>query len=406
MIQDSYPIEDARDHRPNSPPPHHHHHRFLEQTVLLRVLSRGLDVGCTQAQRSIYVECLFAPLLALMVDHKTLVMPVLALVEKVRQLPLVRPDAAAALALPNRLYESLSPIWPVVAVLNQSIYSSKDLTQWLFHIVAQLTHGRIQSKQDVTTFATTTTPLSSCSSSTSSFSSPPPFDCHSYPFDLFVVLSCAAFLFDTRLEVQQEALATARVCIATWPIAGPAFVPSCLYLLGQSSSSSLSMTSNPNYCIIGASFTLEILYTLVETASSTTVIKSLLRTVKALSQVNQPLAVRLLFRIWSFESRVYPQLESLLSEQHDMEHENDTAMNHTMKLEWQVCQLYTILELCQVRGDLGLHFIHKIQLALECPLPSLAAIAVACVRALCVADCLDFATACKILASKTKKNKV
>ena len=74
--------------------------------------------------------------------------------------------------------------------------------------------------------------------------------------------------------------------------------------------------------------------------------------------------------------------------------------------EWQVCQLFTIYELCQVRGDLGLNFIARIQSALEHPLPSMSAMALACVRALCVGDCLDFAAACKIIATKLRKKKV
>ncbi|RLO04591.1 hypothetical protein DYB28_012165, partial [Aphanomyces astaci] len=149
-----------------------------------------------------------------------------------------------------------------------------------------------------------------------------------------------------------------------------------------------------------SSSVLALLHVLLAAATDSDCMKTILKTIHAFADVpsTKALALRLLYQVWTLESRVYPRLEEMLA--------TSTTSNDEADVEWQVCQLYTILQLCQVRGDLGLNFIATIQQSLEHALPSVAAMAVACVRALCVGDCLDFAAACKILATKQRKKKV
>ncbi|OQS01518.1 hypothetical protein ACHHYP_00697 [Achlya hypogyna] len=309
-----------------------------EQRSLLRVLRSWLSALLPSLSRTVYVESLFAPVLALMsTARQPEATEVLGLLQRLHaQTPTSRPTQTAVV-------DSMHPQLPVATLLQAlAVPPARTalLEQW-----AAATASAIAGD-----------------------------DC-----DPPVVLAATALLFDARPSVAASALPLVRACIEAWPVAGRLVVPSLVYVLSRSTS---------------GTDTHAVLATLVATAKDAECMKTLLRTVKALTPTHPTTALRLLYRIWTLESRVYSRLEQLLGESHD----NDP--------EWALGQLYTIYELCAVRGDLGLNFVATIQARLEHPLPSLAAVALGCVRALCVADCLDFATACKIIASKLKKNKI
>ncbi|KDO25768.1 hypothetical protein SPRG_09065 [Saprolegnia parasitica CBS 223.65] len=307
-----------------------------EQTAVLRLLRVWLTALASTPSRSVVVESLFAPVLALMTSaRQPEASTVLALLQTVQSLPWT-PRASSS-------HEArLHPQYAVASLL-QELATSPTLGAWL----AQTAHALYASSDR--------------------------------DYDPTVVLAAATFLFESRSAMVLPALTLARACVAAWPMAGRLLVPSLVYVLSRATN---------------GSDTQAILTTLVSTARDAECMKTLLRTVKALSATHPSTALRVLYQIWTLESRVYSRLEQLLSESHD-----DTDA------EWPLVQLYTIYELCGVRGDLGLNFIATVQARLESHLPSLAAVALACVRSLCVADCLDFSTACKILASKLKKKR-
>ncbi|EQC38999.1 hypothetical protein SDRG_03952 [Saprolegnia diclina VS20] len=309
----------------------------VEQSAVLRLLRVWLTALSSMPTRSVVIESLFAPVLALMTSaRQPEASTVLALLQNVQLLPWAPRASACEEA-------SLHPQYAVASLLTE-LATSSTLDGWL---------------------AQTANALGSSSDRA---------------YDVTVVLAAATFLFESRSTMVLPALALARACVATWPLAGRILVPSLVYVLSRATT---------------GSDTQAILTALVSTARDAECMKTLLRTVKALSATHPSTALRVLYQIWTLESRVYSRLEQLLSEHHE---ESDA--------EWPLVQLYTIYQLCGVRGDLGLNFITTVQARLESSLPSLAAVALGCVRSLCVADCLDFSTACKIIASKLKKKKI
>ncbi|ETV95290.1 hypothetical protein H310_11191 [Aphanomyces invadans] len=317
----------------------------VEQAVLLRVVRTLLNaVPDTTRSRHVYAEVLFAPLLQLLPASASHVQQ---LQHVTTQVPFEPCPMSTDDVMPS---QSLSPHYPLVHLLSTMVRTAETTT-----IVAWLADAALQL---------------------SNTSNRPPYDVH-------VVLVNSALLFHPSPLVQDAAIATAKAGVLAWPAAGRVFVPCVVYVLA-----SRPVSSEP---------VLALLHVLLASAKDSECMKTVLKTIKALADApsTKPLALRLLYQVWTVESRVYPRLEEMLA----TPPEDDSV-------EWQVCHLYTILQLCQARGDLGLAFIATIQTSLEHALPSMVGMAVACVRALCVGDCLDYAAACKILATKQRKNKI
>ncbi|RHY35174.1 hypothetical protein DYB32_000311 [Aphanomyces invadans] len=317
----------------------------VEQAVLLRVVRTLLNaVPDTTRSRHVYAEVLFAPLLQLLPASASHVQQ---LQHVTTQVPFEPCPMSTDDVMPS---QSLSPHYPLVHLLSTMVRTAETTT-----IVAWLADAALQL---------------------SNTSNRPPYDVH-------VVLVNSALLFHPSPLVQDAAIATAKAGVLAWPAAGRVFVPCVVYVLA-----SRPVSSEP---------VLALLHVLLASAKDSECMKTVLKTIKALADApsTKPLALRLLYQVWTVESRVYPRLEEMLATPPERD-----------SVEWQVCHLYTILQLCQARGDLGLAFIATIQTSLEHALPSMVGMAVACVRALCVGDCLDYAAACKILATKQRKNKV
>ncbi|KAF0688144.1 Aste57867_20216 [Aphanomyces stellatus] len=311
----------------------------VEQGILLRLLHRALEACPITGTRAVYAEALFPALLALLPHSSSH----LALVEAIAtRIPLAASSSA------TRRPRTMNKHWPLVHLVSTLVHDPAACTAWL----------------DASATALVTTP-------------------EAFVYDSAVVLVCCALLFHPAAAVQAAAIVLAKTCILAWPVAGRLVVPCVVYVLARPGQAPEQL--------------LELLHVLIATAKDSECMKTILKTIKALADVpdTKALALRLLYHVWTLESRVYPRLEEMLSV--------DAPPDD---LNWQICQLYTIYELCQVRGDLGLNFVARIQGALEHALPSMAAMALACVRALCVGDCLDFAAACKIIATKLRKKKI
>ncbi|CAK4208007.1 unnamed protein product [Aphanomyces euteiches] len=310
----------------------------LEQRVLLRLLRGSLQVGVEASNRVVYAEVLIAPLLALLPDSA----PHLLLVQEIVMRIPFNVTASKSAQRPS----TFNKHWPLIHLLNTAVVDPVACSEWIQSCTAQLENS-------------------------------------STAFDPSVVNVVCALLFHPNATTQVPAIALAKSCILKWPLAGRHVVPCVIFLLSRRDHHSPEQL-------------LDLLHVLIATAKDTECMKTIIKTLKALADVQdtKALALRLLYHVWTLESRIYPRLEEMLAE----DYPDDT--------EWQVCQLYTIYQLCQTRGDLGLNFVARIQGALEHALPSMAAMALACVRALCVGDCLDFAAACKIIATKLRKKKI
>ncbi|RHY98541.1 hypothetical protein DYB31_015090, partial [Aphanomyces astaci] len=324
----------------------------VDQAILLRVLRVVLNAApAPGSPRHVYAEVLFAPLLQLLPASASHLQQLQHVTSHVPFQPRPPPDAAAPTSTLS-LASLISPHVSLVHLLSSSVaVHSHHAEAWLDAATRHLT---------------------------SSVDLP--------PFDPDAVLVTCALLFHPSPAVQDAAIAAAKASVLAWPAAGRMLVPCIVYALAIPRPSSSSV--------------LALLHVLLAAATDSDCMKTILKTIHAFADVpsTKALALRLLYQVWTLESRVYPRLEEMLA--------TSTTSNDEADVEWQVCQLYTILQLCQVRGDLGLNFIATIQQSLEHALPSVAAMAVACVRALCVGDCLDFAAACKILATKQRKKKV
>ncbi|RHZ04553.1 hypothetical protein DYB37_003189 [Aphanomyces astaci] len=322
----------------------------VDQAILLRVLRVVLNAApAPGSPRHVYAEVLFAPLLQLLPASASHLQQLQHVTSHVPFQPRPPPDAAAPTSTLS-LASLISPHVSLVHLLSSSVaVHSHHAEAWLDAATRHLT-----SSVDL-------------------------------PFDPDAVLVTCALLFHPSPAVQDAAIAAAKASVLAWPAAGRMLVPCIVYALAIPRPSSSSV--------------LALLHVLLAAATDSDCMKTILKTIHAFADVpsTKALALRLLYQVWTLESRVYPRLEEMLA--------TSTTSNDEADVEWQVCQLYTILQLCQVRGDLGLNFIATIQQSLEHALPSVAAMAVACVRALCVGDCLDFAAACKILATKQRKKK-
>ncbi|OQR96829.1 hypothetical protein THRCLA_07153 [Thraustotheca clavata] len=312
-----------------------------ERSVLLQIFQQWLTVLGQQAQRSIYVEILYAPVLSLMTTQN-------------------ETEASTVLKALQLVHSRPRRVMPFSANLAHSMNGKQAFAS----LLQQMTNP----SDTATLVSWIETTISNVEKSDSSY-------------DEHLVLAVTALLLDIRPSVEALALDLSKAIVQSWPVAGRTLLPCFVYLLSRGSSS--------------ATRTQSVLNTLVATAKDAECMKTLLRIIKALFNDHAPLALRLMYQVWTLESRVYPRLEQMLS---------DASVPES--LEWTTCQLYTIYQLCVARGDLGLNFVAVIQSQLENKLPSIASIALACVRALCVSDCLDFTTACKIIASKLKKKKI
>ncbi|RHY35822.1 hypothetical protein DYB25_006106 [Aphanomyces astaci] len=303
----------------------------VDQAILLRVLRVVLNAApAPGSPRHVYAEVLFAPLLQLLPASASHLQQLQHVTSHVPFQP--RPDAAAPTSTLS-LASLISPHVSLVHLLSSSVHSH-HAEAWLDAATRHLTSSSVD---------------------------PPPFDPDA------VLVTCA-LLFHPSPAVQDAAIAAAKASVLAWPAAGRMLVPCIVYALAIPRPSSSSV--------------LALLHVLLAAATDSDCMKTILKTIHAFADVpsTKALALRLLYQVWTLESRVYPRLEEMLA--------TSTTSNDEADVEWQVCQLYTILQLCQVRGDLGLNFIATIQQSLEHALPSVAAMAVACVRALCIA-CMD-----------------
>ncbi|CAK4737781.1 unnamed protein product [Aphanomyces euteiches] len=283
----------------------------LEQRVLLRLLRGSLQVGVEASNRVVYAEVLIAPLLALLPDSA----PHLLLVQEIVMRIPFNVSASKSAQRPS----TFNKHWPLIHLLNTAVVDPVACSEWIQSCTAQLENS-------------------------------------STAFDPSVVNVVCALLFHPNATTQVPAIALSKSCILKWPLAGRHVVPCVIFLLSRRDHHSPEQL-------------LDLLHVLIATAKDTECMKTIIKTLKALADVQdtKALALRLLYHVWTLEPRIYPRLEEMLAE----DYPDDT--------EWQVCQLYTIYQLCQTRGDLGLNFVARIQGALEHALPSMAAMALACI---------------------------
>lgn len=338
----------------------------LEQQVLLTVIHSALAYGSIQndEKRDVYVECLVLPLVSLLKDHQELVSPMLSLVAKIQTTQQYQPR----LSKQTMICDQIVPGWDVFVHAQASMQLAQQESagnKWLDSLFTDSQSTQVSEK--------------------------------AHDKQSWLVLLLGSLLIDQRSSLRNNALRVfARqhaIDSAFWSSSNARLLVSGLvYLLSQQQSSHALWDRYSHWMT-------ECFYIVASLAvSSTETMAIVLRVIKRMTAVEsmQPLAIRLLLRIWEQDARVYPRLEPLL-------HQEVSADEN---LDLHVVTMATIESICVKDPECGLEYLSRIQQFLEDPLVSVASMAVNAIRALCAADCLDFYAAFKIVSLKLRKGKI